>query len=83
MSNTADTAARAICAERCAFMGEPACWEVAGEWPNPACDEPGCHALALAAVAALDQAAKAKAKADATDERVRNFMRREAGYYVD
>ena len=44
--------ARALCQERCAFMGEPPCWEVASDdWPNPHCDEPGCAALAAAALA--------------------------------
>ena len=44
--------ARALCQERCAFMGEPPCWEVApDDWPNPHCDEPGCQALAAAALA--------------------------------
>ena len=65
MTNTADkaeAAARAICQERCAFMGEPACWQVSGgagselPWPNPDCDEPGCHALAAAAVKAMEAA---------------------------
>lgn len=49
-----DAMHRAICQETCAFMGEPACWQVVpNEWPNPNCDEPGCHALALAAAFAL------------------------------
>lgn len=46
---------RAICQENCAFRGEPACWEIEGEWPNPNCDEPGCHAKALAAMSALKE----------------------------
>lgn len=46
--------ARAICAEKCAFMGEPPCYTVAIEWPNPNCSEPGCHAEAQAAIAALE-----------------------------
>ena len=46
--------ARAICAEKCAFMGEPPCYSVEGEWPNPNCSEPGCHAEAQAALAALE-----------------------------
>lgn len=46
--------ARAICAEKCAFMGEPPCYTVEGEWPNPNCQEPGCHAEAQAAIAALE-----------------------------
>lgn len=45
--------ARAVCAETCAFMGEPPCYTVEGEWPNPNCSEPGCHAIARAAIAAF------------------------------
>lgn len=45
-------AARAICAERCAFYGEPPCWKV-GDGLSPDCDEPGCEALAAAAIRAL------------------------------
>ena len=49
-----EVVARANCAERCAFMGEPPCWEVApNDWPNPHCIEPGCHAQAAAGLAAL------------------------------
>ena len=46
-------AARAICRETCAFKGEPPCFEISGEWPPSTCDEPGCGALAMAAVSAL------------------------------
>ena len=45
--------AAAICAERCAFYGEPPCWKIEGEWPPKSCDEPGCVALAQAAIAAM------------------------------
>lgn len=49
-----DRAARAICRERCAFMGDPPCYDSQrfGNllWPNPDCDDPGCHALAKAAL---------------------------------
>ena len=45
---TIDTVARAICREQCAFHGERPCFELPGEWPNRNCDEPGCHALAVA-----------------------------------
>ena len=46
--------ARAICAEKCAYMGEPACWTFKEEtWPPPACDEPGCVSEARAALSAL------------------------------
>lgn len=48
-----DKIARVICQEQCAFRGEPPCWQVSGEWPNPNCDEPGCHALADAVLEAL------------------------------
>lgn len=47
--------ARRICRERCAYMGEPACWAVGGEWPNPNCDDPGCQAFAEVAVDAMEQ----------------------------
>ncbi|MBU8540793.1 hypothetical protein [Falsiroseomonas tokyonensis] len=53
---------RAICRERCAFMGEPPCFEVCGDdgealpWPNPQCDDPGCEAMARAAVLAIQEA---------------------------
>lgn len=54
-----ETIARALCREQCAFRGEPPCFLVEDNqgdplpWPNPNCDEPGCHALAAAAVEAL------------------------------
>lgn len=57
-----EAAARAICAEQSAFMGEPACWAVKGAdgselpWPNPGCSEPGCHAVARAALIAARKA---------------------------
>lgn len=41
--------AKAICRETCAFLGEPPCWKVEGQWPNPNCNDPGCQALAQAA----------------------------------
>lgn len=48
--------ARAICREACAFMGEQPCFSVEGEpWPNPDCNEPGCHALAAAVAEDLDR----------------------------
>ena len=52
-------AAQAICAERCAHMGEPPCWRIQDDrgtylpWPSPACDDPGCLWLAKAALGAL------------------------------
>ena len=54
--------ARAICAEKCAFMGEPPCYSVEGQWPNPVCSEPGCHAEAQAAIDALAEMGAAKVK---------------------
>jgi hypothetical protein len=48
-----DAAARRICQETCAHMGEPACWsmtDVPGHWPNRNCDAPGCHWLAAVAL---------------------------------
>lgn len=35
----ADTAARALCRERCARRGEPPCWSLPGPWPNPECED--------------------------------------------
>jgi hypothetical protein len=52
-------AARAICAERCAFKGEMPCWYLSGaprdsKYCLPAeCDDPGCYSLAVAAVNAI------------------------------
>jgi len=45
--------ARAICAESCAFLGEPPCWDI-GDGLSPHCDEPGCDALARAVVCAIN-----------------------------
>ncbi len=47
--------ARAICAEKCAFYGEQPCWRVVDpkEYAADDCGEPGCRALAAAALAAL------------------------------
>lgn len=47
-----EAAARAICRERCAFMGEPPCFEI-GEGLSPQCDEPGCAVKARAACQAM------------------------------
>lgn len=44
---------RGICAETCAFMGEPPCYQIGGAWPPKACDDPGCIAQARAAYTAL------------------------------
>lgn len=55
--------AAAICAERCAYYGDPPCWRIAREeWALRDCDDAengsqdvGCRALARAAVAAMDR----------------------------
>jgi hypothetical protein len=52
---------RAICAESCAYRGEPPCYTLNGAWPNPDCDEPGCEALAKAAASAMPAAPPAPA----------------------
>jgi hypothetical protein len=58
--------ARAICRETCAFKGEPPCWTLANAheetiiFPPPTCDEPGCVALAEAAVVAFVAVQKLK-----------------------
>jgi hypothetical protein len=46
---------RAICAEQCAFYGEPPCWQIVAPeaWDKDDCGEPGCRDLAAAALAAL------------------------------
>ena len=55
-SDDVERVARAICAEKCAYMGEPACWSFRDEtWPPPTCDEPGCVAEAMAAIAAMGE----------------------------
>ena len=51
--------AKEICREKCAFYGEPPCWDLGDEyvqepWP-PDCGEPGCFALAAAAIRALKE----------------------------
>ena len=57
--------ARALCQEKCAFYGEPPCWGldpaeyVIEPWNPNGCDEPGCGALAHAALTvALEEAAR-------------------------
>lgn len=67
LARMVDAAERAICAEVCAFMGEPPCWSVNGEWPPATCDEPGCKALAMAAVAAAMDAQGGAAAPDNGD----------------
>lgn len=45
-------AAQAICQERCAYMGEPPCWQITDDngehlpWPPEACNDPGCLVMA-------------------------------------
>ncbi len=52
-------AAMAVCAERCAHMGELPCWRIQDDqgnpmpWPAPACDDPGCIWLAKVALEAF------------------------------
>jgi hypothetical protein len=57
--------ARALCQEKCAFLGEPPCWGldpaeyVIEPWNPDICDEPGCGALADVAIAiVLEEAAR-------------------------
>ncbi|MCA3704230.1 MAG: hypothetical protein INF12_14505 [Methylobacterium sp.] len=41
--------AKAVCAETCAFKGEPPCHSFDGlKFPPDTCDEPGCEAIAMA-----------------------------------
>ena len=46
----------AICQETCAFYGEPPCWKIVAPeaWEKDDCGEPGCRALARAAVLAME-----------------------------
>jgi hypothetical protein len=59
MSDIVERMHRAICREKCAYYGDPPCFDMTDDqgealpWPNSACDEPGCHALAVAAAAAV------------------------------
>ena len=48
-----EAAARALCTERCACVGDPPCWRVIEKW-NPAdCAEPSCALQARDAVVAF------------------------------
>lgn len=44
--------ARSLCSARCAYRGVTPCWSShtdradAMEWPNPHCNDPGCHSMA-------------------------------------
>lgn len=59
-TRAANAVAIAICAETCAFKGEPACFLVRDDhnrpmpWPNEECNEPGCIVLAQVAVRAME-----------------------------
>ena len=46
-----ERAARALCQEKNAFLGEPHCSKT-GPWPNGECCEPGCFVEARAALRA-------------------------------
>jgi hypothetical protein len=56
-----ENVAKAICAERCAFYGDPPCWRIAPEEyamkdcgdPEAGSNDVGCRVLAKAAVAAM------------------------------
>jgi hypothetical protein len=57
--------AKKLCQEKCAFYGEPPCWGldpneyVIEPWNPDTCDEPGCGALADAAIdLVLEEAAR-------------------------
>lgn len=67
MSDLVERVAKAICAEKCAYRGEPSCAVViegtAYSFPPETCCEPGCLAEARAACAVaraivLEEAAK-------------------------
>lgn len=49
-----DALARAICAEQCAYYGDPPCHQLDGKFPPSSCDEPGCQALAMAALCVIE-----------------------------
>lgn len=66
--------ARAICQERCAFMGEPACWEVEDGKLSPDCDEPGCLVFAAATFDADEAEGWARVPEKATEEMVKAAM---------
>jgi hypothetical protein len=53
-----ETIARAICREKCAFYGEPPCRTLDDWRDGDDCDEPGCRALANAAMIAAREAAQ-------------------------
>ena len=62
MSDVVDAMARGICRDRCAFMGEPACWQLddadGGPYPFPAegCGDVNCVDMARAAIRAVTEA---------------------------
>lgn len=59
-----EKAGKAICQERCAYMGEPPCWSLDTDdggpypWPAEAC-EPDCLSLARAALTPSEDARSA------------------------
>ena len=56
-----ERAARALCQEKNAFLGEPHCSKT-GPWPNDECCEPGCFVEARAALRAALEDAESKQK---------------------
>jgi len=50
------TVTKAICTEKCAFRGEPACHTFDGDFPPEGCQEPGCEFEARAAIQAMMEA---------------------------
>ena len=42
---------QSICAEQCAFYGDPPCWKISDEWPERTCDA-NCLTLARLALEA-------------------------------
>lgn len=64
-----EAVARAICREKCAFMGEPPCFTVMDgsefAFPPETCCEPGCMAEADAAIALMRPVIRATALEEA------------------
>jgi hypothetical protein len=60
MDDLVEAAGKAICAEKCAVMGEPPCWSIEGQWPPEGCDSPGCNHEARAAIEAILPAIRGK-----------------------
>lgn len=49
-----DKFTRAICAETCAYYGDPPCHSIEGPFPPASCDEPGCQAAAMAVLRLIE-----------------------------